>query len=73
MYADDTMIMVEGPELDIVNLKFLLLCSEAMCVLTFNFDKSEVIIMGFSLMEQQRIFDNFNCMLSPSLLLSQDT
>jgi hypothetical protein len=25
-YADDTMIMVEGLELDIVNLKFLLLC-----------------------------------------------
>ena len=29
-YADDTMIMVEGSELDIITLKFLLLCFEAM-------------------------------------------
>jgi hypothetical protein len=28
-YADDTMIMVEGSELDLINLKFLLLCFEA--------------------------------------------
>jgi hypothetical protein len=48
-YADDTMIMVEGSELDIVNLKFLLLCFETMSGLKINFDKSEVVVMGYSL------------------------
>jgi hypothetical protein len=46
-YADDTMIMVEGSELDLINLKFLLLCFEAMSGLKINFDKSEVVVMGF--------------------------
>lgn len=63
-YADDTMIMVEGSELDIINLKFLLLCFEAMSGLKINFDKSEVMIMGYPLEEQHRIADNLNCKLS---------
>ncbi|KAK1670432.1 hypothetical protein QYE76_058591 [Lolium multiflorum] len=40
-YADDTMIMFEGSDLDIQNTKFLLLCFEAMSGLKINFDKSE--------------------------------
>ena len=63
-YADDTMIMVERSELDIVNLKFLLLCFEAMSGLKINFDTSEVMIMGFPPDEQQRIADKLNCKLS---------
>ena len=63
-YADDTMIMVEGSELDIINLKFLLLCFEAMSGLKINFDKSEVMIMGYSPEEQQRIADKLNCKLA---------
>ena len=51
-YADDTMIMVEGSELDIINLKFLLLCFEAMSGLKINFDKSEVVIIGYFAEEQ---------------------
>ena len=47
-YADDTMIVVEGSELDIINLKFLLLCFEALSGLKINFDKSEVMILGYS-------------------------
>jgi hypothetical protein len=62
-YADDTMIMVEGLELDLVNLK-LLLCFEAMSGLKINFDKSEVVIMGFDPEEQQWIADNLNYRLS---------
>jgi hypothetical protein len=46
------MIMVEGSELDLVNLKFLLLCFEAMSGLKINFDKSEVVVMGFEPEEQ---------------------
>ena len=41
-----TMIMAEGLELDIVNLKFLLLCFEDMSSLKINFDKSEVVVNG---------------------------
>jgi hypothetical protein len=51
-YADHTMIMVEGSELDLVNLKFLLLCFEAMSRLKINFDKSKVVVMGFDPEEQ---------------------
>ena len=63
-YADDTMIMVEGSELDIRNLKFLLICFEAMSGLKINFDKSEVVILGYSEEDQQRIADNLNCRLA---------
>jgi mannosylglycoprotein endo-beta-mannosidase len=63
-YADDTMIMVEGLELDLANLKFILLCFEAMSGLKINFDKSEVVVMGFDPNEQQWIVDNRNYRLS---------
>jgi hypothetical protein len=63
-YADDTMIMVEGSELDIANLKFLLLCFETMLGLKINFDKSEVVVMGYNPEEQQRIADNLNYRLA---------
>jgi hypothetical protein len=46
-YVDDTMIMVVGSELDIIYLKFLLLCFEEMSGLRINFDKSEVVILGY--------------------------
>ena len=62
-YADDTMIIVEGIDLDIVNLKFPLLCSGAMSGLKINFDKSDVIL-GFLREEQHRIADNLNCRLA---------
>lgn len=41
------MIMVEGSDLDLINLKFLLLCFEAIFGLKINFEKSEVIILGY--------------------------
>uniref|UniRef100_A0ACD5XGU1 Uncharacterized protein n=1 Tax=Avena sativa TaxID=4498 RepID=A0ACD5XGU1_AVESA len=63
-YADDTMIMVQGSDLDIKNLKFLLLCFEAMSGLKINFDKSEVMVLGFDDVDWQRIADNLNCNLA---------
>ncbi|XP_073360730.1 uncharacterized protein [Aegilops tauschii subsp. strangulata] len=63
-YAEDAMIMIEGLDLDIVNLKFLLLCFETMSGLKINFDKSMVVILGYSATEQQRIADNLNCRLA---------
>ncbi|KAE8817709.1 hypothetical protein D1007_04569 [Hordeum vulgare] len=63
-YAHDTMIMVEGLDSDIVHLKFLLLCFEEMSALKINFDKSEVVVLGYSEAEQQKIADNLNCSLA---------
>ncbi|KAE8807126.1 ABC transporter G family member 37 [Hordeum vulgare] len=68
-YADDTMIMVEGSDLDIVNLKFLLLCFEAMSGLKINFDKTEVLVLDYSPVEKESIANNFNCRL-PSFPIS---
>ena len=42
------MIMMEGLEFDTINLKFLLLCFEAISGLKINFDKSEVVVLGYS-------------------------
>jgi hypothetical protein len=62
--ANDTMMMVEGSDMDIINLKFLLLCFEEMSGLRINFDKSNMVILGYSPEDQQRIADNLNCRLS---------
>lgn len=43
-YEYDTMIMVEGSEPHIINLKFILLCFDSMLGLKINFDKSEVMV-----------------------------
>ncbi|XP_020193058.1 uncharacterized protein [Aegilops tauschii subsp. strangulata] len=53
-----------GSDSDIVNLKFLLLCFEKMSGLKINFDKSEVVVLGYSEAEQLRIADNLNCRLA---------
>jgi hypothetical protein len=55
--------MVEGLELHIVNLKFLLLSFEVMFGLEINFDKSDVMVMGYNPEEQNRIADNLHCRL----------
>uniref|UniRef100_A0A453HNA2 Reverse transcriptase domain-containing protein n=1 Tax=Aegilops tauschii subsp. strangulata TaxID=200361 RepID=A0A453HNA2_AEGTS len=57
-YADDTIIMVEGSATDIMNLKFLLLCFQRI-----NFNKSAVMVMGYSQDERQSIADRLNCQL----------
>ena len=53
--------MVEGSESDISNLKFLLLCFQQMSGLKVNFDKSEVMVLGYSQVERQSIADRLNC------------
>lgn len=62
-YAGGTIIMVEGSTADISNLKFLLLCFQEMSGLKINFDKSEVMVMGYSPSESQGIADRLNCQL----------
>jgi hypothetical protein len=62
-YADDTMIMIEPSSLGVANLKLLLLCFENMSGLKINFDKSEAIVTGVTIEEQQRVVNALNCKL----------
>ncbi|KAE8776757.1 hypothetical protein D1007_50572 [Hordeum vulgare] len=56
--------MVEGSHVDIVNLKFLLLCYEAMLGLKINFDKSEVFVLGYSSEDHIWILNNLKFKIS---------
>lgn len=62
-YADDTIIMVELNELCIANLKFILLCFEALSGLKINFSKSEVLVTGVPEDEALRVSQLLNCQL----------
>ena len=59
-YTDDTIIMVEGSNADIANLKFLLLCFQQMSGLKINFDKSDVMVTGYSPAEALDIANRLN-------------
>lgn len=45
-YADDTVIMIQNTEKDILNLKFILYCFERMSGMKINYHKSEVFVIG---------------------------
>ena len=60
-YAEDTIILVQNNETDLVNLKLILLCFEIISGLKINFLKSEVIFMGASQQEQARVANLLNC------------
>lgn len=45
-YTDDTIILVENNDACLANLKFILLCFEALSGLKINFSKSEVRVTG---------------------------
>lgn len=62
-YANNTILLVEGIEMDIINLKFLLLCFQEMFWLTINFNKSEVMVLGYSENFRQSIAARLNCWL----------
>ena len=62
-YADDTIILMELNENSLTNLKFLLLCFEALSGLKINFSKSEVVVTGVSDLEAQRVAHLLNCSL----------
>ena len=57
--------MVEGSDADIANLKFLLPCFQQMFGLKINFDKSDVMVMGYSSAESLAIANRLNCRLGP--------
>nr|XP_020153511.1 uncharacterized protein LOC109738821 [Aegilops tauschii subsp. strangulata] len=62
-YVDDTIIMVELNDAFLAQLKFILLCFEAMSGLKINFAKSEVIVTGVDEAEAVRVAHLLNCKL----------
>jgi hypothetical protein len=54
-YIDDTMLLVENVFSNILHMKFLQYCFEAMSGMSINYHKSEVFIMGGDMMEQERV------------------
>ena len=62
-YANDTIIMIQPDDLAIANLKYILLCFENMSGLQINFHKSEVMVVGTTYLESQRIANMLNCKL----------
>ena len=62
-YADDTIILVELDDTCIANLKFILLCFEAVSGLKINFAKSEVLVTGVDEAEALRVARLLNCSL----------
>ena len=46
-YVDDAIMLVEGSDEDVQNLKFLLLCFQEMSGLKINFTKCEVMVLGY--------------------------
>jgi hypothetical protein len=57
--------MIQPEEVEIANLKFLLLCFESMSGLRINFHKSEVMVLGITSQEQSRTANMLNCKQGP--------
>lgn len=62
-YADDTVIMVDGSEQSIRNLKLILYCFEWLTGLKINFHKSEVYVFGYSQQDKEKMANMLNCVL----------
>lgn len=60
-YADDTILFMELSDSNILIVKFLLYCYEAMSGMKINYQKSEVIVVGAEEGESKRVADLFNC------------
>ena len=62
-YADDTIIMMENTDANILHMKFLLYCFESMSGMKINYHKSEVVVLGCDQREQERVANMLNCRL----------
>ena len=62
-YADDTVIMIDGSDTSIRNLKLILYCFEWLFGLKINFHKSEVFAFGVPHSEKLRMANMLNCVL----------
>jgi hypothetical protein len=62
-YVDDTMVMIEPMDTGIANLKLVLISFELMSGLKINLPKSEVVVVGTTTLEQERVARHLNCRL----------
>lgn len=62
-YTDDTVIMIDGSEESIRNLKLILYCFEWLSGLKINFHKSEVFVFGVDQQEKENMANKLNCVL----------
>lgn len=62
-YADDTIIMIDGSDSSIRNLKLILYCFEWLSRLKINFHKNEVFVFGVEQAEKERMANMLNCKL----------
>jgi hypothetical protein len=62
-YADDTVVFLSFSSENLLNIRLILSCYEAMSRMKINFDKSEVFTMGLSEEEQQETVRVLNCKL----------
>jgi hypothetical protein len=62
-YADDTMVMIDGSDMSILNPKLILYYFEWMFGLKINFHKSEVFVFGAVQQERERMANMLNCTL----------
>jgi hypothetical protein len=62
-YTDDTILMIEGDDKSITNMKFILYCFEWISGLKINYHKSDAFIFGMDEERQIRIANMLNCQL----------
>jgi hypothetical protein len=62
-YADDTVIMIDGTEQSIRNLKIILYCFEWLSGLKINYHKSEVFVFRVCQEEKEKMGNLLNCVL----------
>ena len=59
-YADDTVIMIDGSESSVLNLKLILYCFEWLFGLKINFHKSDVYVFGVDQEQKEHLANMLN-------------
>jgi hypothetical protein len=59
-YADDTILMIEGNDNLVINMKFILYCFEWISGLKINYHKSEAYLFGWEEEDKRRIVNMLN-------------
>jgi hypothetical protein len=62
-YVDDTILMVEGDDNSIINMKFILYCFEWLSSLRINYHKSEAYMFEMEEKDRFRITNMLNCQI----------
>jgi hypothetical protein len=62
-YTDDTILMIEGDDASVVNMKFILYCFEWLSGLKISYHKSEAFCFGMEEAAKDKIANMLNCQL----------